>query len=1016
MRQDHSAEAPIPRASIVQRKLAIPPAPSQLLERPRVTELVIELLNRHRLLRVCATAGAGKTTAVVQAVQSGGRPAAWLSVDHTDSAPGRLVTYLEAAIATAYPDVLGTATGALSAGLAHAEAAGLLAEAIGDRPLVLVLDDLERLGDSRVSWRVIAALARYAPHSVRLILISRRDILQPFDTTPEDDAFGGLGEEDLALTTSEAAAALKVRGADTVDPIQAVEATGGWVTGVLFEAWRSAAHVIGSGGEADPLNGYLSSQILGDLPEDERGFLITTSLLDEVTASRAEALGLEQSAERIHRLRAAHIPATWFDGGMGMRCHPRFREYLRERLRRRPGTALESLHRRHAQLLESEGQLEEATEGYLTIGAYEDALRSAEQAIFAVIERLDFAIAERWVGILSRDRVEPSDALEIASLMLAVAQDDYRRSVALADRLRDAGRRDELAAGSGRAAALMAWSYLHAARAEDTEAILSVAAESPEVDVVREATAFMYVRAKGGTRAPGGPISGPLAALGTSRSYFFGRLQEVLEPSGSVLADMLSRPFRIGALRAMGRTHEALELYQAAMAAGPGSLVLNTTIGPELLIDSGRLDEARTSVQRGRELALASGSVGLQAVNAVAAMKLELRVERDPAAARAVLDRLEREPALQLYPHTIEQSDMWYGLALLLEGDNVGALARLRRAVAAMVAGDRILELPTAGVYLAEAEWRGGDEDAADSAARLALDAAHRQGSNHLLLQALSDFPAVATRQMDAQSDPDTEWHGLGRALLLGWAKLESTIAPRVRLADFGVPTLWVDGTEVRPGLAKSYELLAYLALHRGARVSREALLQAMFNGRSDKSTRAYVRQAIQRLRTSLPESSSIEVERGEVCLHRNARVSLDSERFEAGLAEAARLQGSERLVRTLDALELYVAGPYLAETDSEWAGERRRQLERLAAGARFEAAKIALGIGQINKARRLTEETLRDDPYREEAWRLAMRVAGTLGDNAGVVDAFQGCQRALSELATSPSPSTQALFEHLRG
>ena len=47
----------------------------------------------------------------------------------------------------------------------------------------------------------------------------------------------------------------------------AVESTAGWVTGVLFEGWRSSDHVAGQGGETDPLYDYLSSQILGQLSE-----------------------------------------------------------------------------------------------------------------------------------------------------------------------------------------------------------------------------------------------------------------------------------------------------------------------------------------------------------------------------------------------------------------------------------------------------------------------------------------------------------------------------------------------------------------------------------------------------------------------------------------------------------------------------------------------------------------------------------------------------------------------------
>ena len=58
---------------------------------------------------------------------------------------------------------------------------------------------------------------------------------------------------------------MRTRDGRGIDPSHAVEVTGGWVAGVLFEAWRSTEHVAGAGGEADALHGYLSSQILDQL-------------------------------------------------------------------------------------------------------------------------------------------------------------------------------------------------------------------------------------------------------------------------------------------------------------------------------------------------------------------------------------------------------------------------------------------------------------------------------------------------------------------------------------------------------------------------------------------------------------------------------------------------------------------------------------------------------------------------------------------------------------------------------
>jgi len=49
----------------------------------------------------------------------------WLTVDRPDRAPGRLLTYLEAALERQRAGARHVATGALAAGIPHAEAAGL---------------------------------------------------------------------------------------------------------------------------------------------------------------------------------------------------------------------------------------------------------------------------------------------------------------------------------------------------------------------------------------------------------------------------------------------------------------------------------------------------------------------------------------------------------------------------------------------------------------------------------------------------------------------------------------------------------------------------------------------------------------------------------------------------------------------------------------------------------------------------------------------------------------------------
>jgi ATP/maltotriose-dependent transcriptional regulator MalT/DNA-binding SARP family transcriptional activator len=1005
-------EAAMRAVSIIGRKIIPPPLSADSTARTRLDELLLDLMRSRRVVLVTATAGSGKTTAVVAATSRLGRPTAWLTVDDTDRAPGRLVTYLEAALGRVVPSVVGVASQALAAGLPHAEAAGILAEALGDEPLLLVVDEVERLGQDAASWLVLDVFRRYAAQPTGLVLISRRSI--PAELfTPSPVEVATVGEADLAFLPAEARAALARVGKADVDAARAVESTGGWVTGVLFEAWRSDEHVSGAGGEADPLYGYLSTQILNDLDPQDRDFLERTALLDEVTAARAEALGVTDAGTRLITIRAAHVPVTWSPDGSAMRCHSRFREYLLQRLERRGQAAIRDLRLAHAAQLSAEGSMEEATDEYLRAGAPREALRTAELAIMRVIERTDFAVAERWLEALGDVAPTNASLLTAAEVMLALAKDDIRRIVRIADQLDALGERERLVALSDGAAWTIAWAYMHVIRTADVLTVLNSARPGATVDALRYALGVMD-DPPSAQKSLRPPLTGtPVDALIATADYALGRLAELSESSATQWEEAVKLPWRIGALRAMGHTQRALELYDSALATG-SALALEAFAGPEVLLDAGQVEDARRALSRGREHARASGAIALEAMNALAEAKLALRWDRDPKAAKLALDRPACRAGSDGYRLMAGIRDVWLGCALLLEGQDLEARTHLQRAVASMVAGDRLLELPTAAVYLAEAEWRLDDEDAAGDACELALTSARRQGSNHLLLQALADFPAVLSRQIDAQSSPDSEWHSLGRRLLAQSHGSTALADSAVELKEFGQRTLIVGGSTAHPRIAKTYELLAYLATRHPPAADKRELLEVLFDARTDESARSYLRQAVNALRAALPVDAVI-VDRSRVTLTDAVAVRTESLRFEAALAEAARLHPDARLSGTLAALEVFGGGEYLPGSRSQWADQRQQYLGDLATNARYEAAELALAAGQYEQARASCEQVLRADGFRESAWRLSMRIADALGDEAGVVRAYRACEQALRELGATPSPSTMDLMQRLR-
>jgi DNA-binding SARP family transcriptional activator len=354
-------------------------------------------------------------------------------------------------------------------------------------------------------------------------------------------------------------------------------------------------------------------------------------------------------------------------------------------------------------------------------------------------------------------------------------------------------------------------------------------------------------------------------------------------------------------------------------------------------------------------------------------------------------------------------------MAMLMRGQPAAAARRLRPAVRSMRASGRIMELPTAAVLLAEAEWSLGHTGAAHRAAELALGAAVRQGSNHILMQALGDFPAVATRQIESEPLADSPWHELGRAIMATAGPATAAAEAHIHLAEFGHPRIDVNGAEARPRIKKSYELLAYLGDRKPHEAERDELLDALFGGRADESARSYLRQAVHRLREILPDGAVLAFEGSRLRL--GGDIALVSERVHAEelLARAARQIGRDRLELLLEALAVLDRGEYLAGVDSVWVDDRRQQLAATVAQARHDAAQLLFAEEDYAGAKRLAQAVVHADPYREGAWRLLMRIAHATGDEDGVIAVYRLCEHALRGIGTVPSTTTGSLLTTLR-
>jgi DNA-binding SARP family transcriptional activator len=295
----------------------------------------------------------------------------------------------------------------------------------------------------------------------------------------------------------------------------------------------------------------------------------------------------------------------------------------------------------------------------------------------------------------------------------------------------------------------------------------------------------------------------------------------------------------------------------------------------------------------------------------------------------------------------------------------------------------------------------------------LALQASERIGSPYLLLAALRDFPAVVSRRIDAEPSEDSVWHQLGRQLLKPHGECTVPLTPVVRVCDFGPAQIFVGDVPQKPRIAKSVELLVYLICAPEQRASRDEILDDLFEGRADESTKSYLRQAVARLREILPDGV-LQTSRSAIALKAGA-VSSDSLRFRQMVDESGRLGKQEAVALLTDAFALSDRGEFLEGARSIWAESHREALARLALEARLDAADWAFDLGSYRQAEALVDAVVQRDPYRERAWRLRMKLLGALGDSDALVRCYQRCSATLASIGLEPAPSTRRLVDHLR-
>lgn len=444
------------------------------LNRPRLTTDLIpragllERLNRgiqHLATLVSAPAGFGKTTLLGQWLDQASYPAAWLSLDPSDSDLVVFLSYFIAAIRTLFPEACPTTHSLLAAPQTPPldYLSTTLINEIADLPdaFLLVLDDYHHIEHQDVH-QLVAALLQHPPHQMHLVLATRQDPPFSLARLRATQKITELRSGDMRFTTGEVQSYLKNHlGADVSPDTVAVlaERTEGWAVGLSFAclALRDQDDMAGFlerfRGTQRYLMEYLVDEVLSRQPGPIQTFLLRTSILDRFCAPLCDAIldGPSSSSrdilDRLERADLFLVPldqqSEWF------RYHHLFKELLLHKLKAETSEAqLAALHTSASDWLEQNGFADEAINHALAAGDMDRAAQVVARQRYDLMNRAQWQRLEQLLGQFPPDMIDHYPDLLMLKTWLVYHHGHWAALPAALGRLEAALARTSLAPGA----------------------------------------------------------------------------------------------------------------------------------------------------------------------------------------------------------------------------------------------------------------------------------------------------------------------------------------------------------------------------------------------------------------------------------------------------------------------------------------------------------------------------------------------------------------------------------------
>ena len=427
-----SREASVDSPRIVLKpKLQAPsPRPEHVVRR-RLLELLRNALDC-KVTVISASTGYGKTTLLAhwRQVEEAELPFAWVSLDEQDNDPIRLWRHIVEAFRRVVlegedfgADVLVgmRAVGQRSLGITLPTLINELAEL--PYQVVLVLDDYQFVTE-KDSHESVAFFVDHLPENVHLVISSRTDPPLPLGRLRARGEMNEIRTEQLAFSEEEAACLLNENmeldiGTDDLSVLH--ERTEGWPAGLYLASLSlqnkedKHAFIESFRGSNRYIVGLLGEEVLADLTEEVRQFLLRTSVLRTMTGPLCDVvMAREGSAKLLRELARSNLFVVSLDEqGEWYRYHHLFSELLLYELKSIQPALVPTLRRRASVWLEDEGFFEGAIRQAISAADYERVGLLITRHWYGYVSAGQTATVQRWLESLPEEMIIQDAALAL---------------------------------------------------------------------------------------------------------------------------------------------------------------------------------------------------------------------------------------------------------------------------------------------------------------------------------------------------------------------------------------------------------------------------------------------------------------------------------------------------------------------------------------------------------------------------------------------------------------------------